>query len=292
MHAQWPLNAAEGGNFRRGRCKEQISANNAPHCHVSGMLKEYGTYFRKILPILNTNAEFCSVLSVAVTKEEISACVTHLVAIFVEAGTLASVFSDDNDIFSTFLSYCNLASSTPHVGQNLRQAIKSRQRLRAFRRNYHRKIIRDAGLNWKCPEQKISRDHRFEKARKIYAPFLHIPYPPQGEWVVEHPDVMHLWKKYLTYKKLPDTRRSHAPLHMIDMDSLFALIGPSEDAIVYDKDTKEMVLVVYRNICAVDELRDKADSVVIQAVDMLKNCRVSTNFVYVTLLFKSIHSPA
>ena len=255
------------------------------------MLKEYGIYFRKILPILNTNDEFCSLLSIAVTKEEISTCVTHLITIFDKVNAPTSVYSD-NDVFSTFLSYCNLASSTPHIGQNLQQAIKTRKRSCAFRRNYHRKIIRDAGLNWKSPKQQISRDQRFENARKIYAPYLHIPYPPRGEWIVEHPEVMHLWKKYLTKRKLPDKRGSHAPLHMIDMDALFALVGPSEDAIVYDKDTEEVVLVVYRNICAVDALVDKADSVVIQAVDTLKNCRVSTNFDY-TLLSKSlIHYPA
>ena len=256
------------------------------------MLKEYGIYFRKILPILNTNDDFCSLLSIAITKEETSACVTHLITIFNEVGAPASVYSNTNVIFSTFLSYCNLASSTPHIGQNLRRAIKSRKQKCAFRRNYHRKIIRDAGLNWKSLKQKISRDLRFENARKIYAPYLHVPYPPRGEWVVEHPEVMHLWKKYLTKGKLPDKRRSHAPLHMIDMDSLFAMIGPNEDAIVYDKDTGEVVLVVYRNICAADELVNKADSVVIQAVDMLKNCRVSTNLKF-TLLSKSlIHYPA
>ena len=98
---------------------------------------------------------------------------------------------------------------------------------------------------------------------------------------------MHLWKKFLTKRKLPDKRGSHAPLHMINMDSLFALIGPDEDAIVYDEDTGEVVLIVYRNICAADELVDKADSVVVQAVDMLKNCRVSTNSDH-TLLFKLV----
>ena len=218
------------------------------------MLKEYGIYFREILPILDTDDGFCSLLSSTVTKEETSTCVTHLVTTFVKVGAPASLYSNDSDIFSTFLSYCNLASSTPHIGRNLRQAIKSRKRTCAFRRNYHRKIIRDAGLNWKSPKQKIFRDQRFKNARKIYAPYLDIPYPPRGEWVVEHPDVMHLWKTYLTKRKLPDKRGSHAPLHMIDFDSLFALIGPDEDAIVYDKDTEEVVLVVYRNICAAGEL--------------------------------------
>lgn len=251
------------------------------------MLKEYGIFFRKILQIINTDDDFCSLLSVAVSKEETSACVNHLITLFVQVGAPATVYNDNNDIFGTFLSYCNLASSTPHIGQKLRQAIKSRKRICSFRRNYHRKIIRDAGLNWKSPKQKISRDQRFENARKIYAPFLHIPYPPRGEWVVEHPNVMHLWKKFLTKRKLPDKRGSHAPLHMINMDSLFALIGPDEDAIVYDEDTGEVVLIVYRNICAADELVDKADSVVVQAVDMLKNCRVSTNSDH-TLLFKLV----
>lgn len=260
--------------FRRDKHRIQTGANNPPHCHVSGMLKEYGIYFREILPILNADDDFCSLLSIAVTKEETGACVTHLVTRFIEVGAPASVYSDNNDMFSTFLSYCNLASSTPHIGQNLRRAIKSRKRTCAFRRNCHRKIIRDAGLNWKSPKQKNLRDQRFANARKIYAPYLDIPYPPRGEWVVEHPNVMHLWKKYLSKRKLPDKRGSHAPLHTIDFDSLFALIGPNEDAIVYDKDTEEIILIVYRNICAVAELVDKADSVVIQAVDMLKNCRV------------------
>lgn len=204
----------------------------------------------------------------------------------------ASLYSDNSGIFSTFLSYCNLASSTPHIGQNLQQAIKSWKRICAFRRNCHCKIIQDAGLNWKSPKQKIFRDKRFENARKIYAPYLDIPYPPWGEWVVKQPKVMHLWKTYLMKWKLPDKQGSHAPLHMINFDSLFALIGPNEDAVMYDKDTKEVVLVVYCNICAVDGLVDKADSVVIQAVDMLKNCHVSTKFGYTSLCKLLIHYPA
>ena len=160
------------------------------------------------------------------------------------------------DLFSLFLGYCNLASSSQHIGHNLREAIKSRKRICAFRRNYHRKIIRDAGLNWKSPKQKIARDERFNNARKIHAPYLDIPYPPRGEWVVEHPDIMLLWKKYLTQRKLPDKRGSHSPLHMIDADRLFASLKPDEDAIIYDKDSGEMVLVVYRDICPVYELVD------------------------------------
>ena len=110
----------------------QTCASNPLHCHVSGMLKEYGIYFRQILPILNTDEDFCSLLSIAVTKEETSACVTHLVTTFIKVGAPASVYSD-HGIFSTFLSYCNLASSAPHIGQNLRQAIKSRKQTCAFR---------------------------------------------------------------------------------------------------------------------------------------------------------------
>ena len=79
---------------------------------------------------------------------------------------------------------------------------------------------------------------------------------------------------------------------MINFDSLFALIGCNEDAVMYDKDTKEVVLVVYCNICAVDKLVDKADSVVIQAVDMLKNCHISTKFGYTSLCKLLIHYPA
>lgn len=75
---------------------------------------------------------------------------------------------------------------------------------------------------------------------------------------------------------------------MINMDHLFALIGPHEDAIVYNKESQEVILVVYRDICAVDELVNKADSVVIQAVDMLKNCRVSQFRAYHHYLSKSL----
>ncbi len=245
------------------------------------MLKEYGSFFRNISQTLNNDSEFCSLLSIAVTKSETDTCVTHLLAALDKIDAPATLYNH-NDIFGTFLCYCNLDSSSQHIGHDLRQAIKSRKRICAFRRNYHRKIIRDAGLNWKSPKQKIARDQRFNDARKIHAPYLHTPYPPRGEWIVEHPDIMHLWKKYLTKRKLPDKRRSHSPLHMIDADHLFALIGPDEDAIVYDKDSGEIVLIVYRNICAVGELVEKADSVAIQALDVLKNCRVSTDFEYAT----------
>ena len=130
--------------FQRARGRVQISANNPPHCHratSSDMLKEYGIFFRKILQIINTDDDFCSLLSVAVSKEETSACVNHLITLFVQVSAPATVYNDNNDIFGTFLSYCNLASSTPHIGQKLRQAIKSRKRICSFRRNYHRKII-------------------------------------------------------------------------------------------------------------------------------------------------------
>lgn len=261
----------------------EVQPTNQFRYHDSVMLKEYGSFFRSISQMLNNDNEFCSLLSIAITKDETATCVTHLLAALNKIDAPASLYNHD-DIFGTFLCYCNLASSSQHIGHHLRQAIKSRKRICALRRNYHRKIIRDAGLNWKSPKQIIARDQRFNNARKIYAPYLHIPYPPRGEWVVEHPDIMHLWKKYLTKRKLPDKRGSHSPLRMIDLDHLFALIEPGEDAIVYDKDSGEIVLIVYRNICAVGELVEKADSVIIQALDVLKNCRVSADFSYSTTI--------
>ena len=61
---------------------------------------------------------------------------------------------------------------------------------------------------------------------------------------------------------------------MLNFKQLFAVIGPDEDAIVYDRESGEIVLVVYRRFCPVPEFVEKADSVVTDAVDILKNVRV------------------
>ena len=116
----------------------QISTIN--QFHDSIMLKEYGSCFRSISQTLNNDSEFCLLLSVAVTKDETAACVTHLLAALNKIDAPASLYNHD-DIFGTFLCYCNLASSLQHIGHHLQQAIKSRKQICALRRNYNHNII-------------------------------------------------------------------------------------------------------------------------------------------------------
>lgn len=238
-------------------------------------MEQRNVAFRNALAELESNHNFSILLRNATSQDGIEAC-TKLLIGFLNASGAPLALCVREDLFNLFLTFCGTKGNLNYVGPNIRQAIRHRQEQKAIRLSYHRKVVRTVGLDWKSQRQTTARNSRFIQARKIHAHMLDNPYPPRGHWVIEHPDILNLWKEYLTSGKRHDKRTPRPPIHILDFEQLDASIRPDESAIVYDKDTHECVLVVYREICPVPELIEKADSVTVDAVDILKNVRVGT----------------
>ena len=236
-------------------------------------MEHWNIAFRAIVAEFESDDHFYSLLKNAISQTGFDACTKYLQVCLNTVGAPLALCIR-KDIFNLFLTFCGMESNQGYVGPNIRQALRHRLEQRAIRLSYHRKAVRTVGLDRRSKQQTDMRNNRFAQACKIHAIWLDTPYPPRGQWVVEHPNILNLWKRFLTNGKRHDNCMPRPSIHMLNFKQLFAVIGPDKDAIVYDRESGEIVLVVYRRFCPVPEFVEKADSVVTDAVDILKNVRV------------------
>jgi hypothetical protein len=76
---------------------------------------------------------------------------------------------------------------------------------------------------------------------------LETPYPPKYNWIVESVAIADLWRHHIEKAPQPDERHKRYPLYMHDPAKLQFDIDPNTSVIVYDKKTKELVMVILRN---------------------------------------------
>jgi hypothetical protein len=138
----------------------------------------------------------------------------------------------------------------------------------------HKKVdfIRRIGLDWSS----ATRDSFLGATRTIYLPKLDIPYPVAKHWICETDEVDDKWRDYLYNdpRSQPDRRRPRLPISRLDPAKLQLDIKADENALVYDKKTGELVLVVIRNFCQDPDLLAHIDGIIKQSVECRKSMRV------------------
>jgi hypothetical protein len=76
---------------------------------------------------------------------------------------------------------------------------------------------------------------------------LETPYPPRYNWIVESEGIEVLWRNHINESPQPDKRHKRYPLFMHDPAKLQFDADSNTSVMIYDEDTKELVMVILRN---------------------------------------------
>jgi hypothetical protein len=112
-------------------------------------------------------------------------------------------------------------------------------------------------------------------------------YPPFGKWVCETDSIRKLWHYHLRYDPQADKRLPrHEPV-VIKASKLDRVIKEDQSCIVRDPITKEIVLIVLRDIVNDMDVLDWLDDAVEEATSTRRNIRVSRFVPYFFLVLFS-----
>ena len=140
-------------------------------------------------------------------------------------------------------------------------------------RNRKRNFLRQTGLDWdEADKEKFLASADF---KTYHLKRLDTPYPELDSWVVESKEIHNKWDTWIRKGKLADKRRKRYTkvTHAIP-ENLQLNIPPDENALVYNAETGELVLVVIRQFCNYPDLLKWTDNIAQEAVGVRKSCRV------------------
>ncbi|RXW19508.1 hypothetical protein EST38_g6347 [Candolleomyces aberdarensis] len=101
----------------------------------------------------------------------------------------------------------------------------------------------------------------------------HEEYPPRGHWVASTPGIYKTWKQYLANCPLPDKGMKRKPVHLLERGRLSYSIPAELSCLIYDKKTKELVMVVIRDFCGVPAILKLAMEIVSRAAAVRRSVR-------------------
>jgi hypothetical protein len=152
-------------------------------------------------------------------------------------------------------------------------ALKQRQDYFITHRNQKVDFIHRIGLQW----SPAARNGFWNGIHVVELSKLVTPYPPVGHWICETDAIDAKWGKYLEEdpRAQPDRRRPRLPLFHMDVNMLKCDIRPGETAIIKDKDTGELVMVIFCSFSNHPGLLAHVDDIIKCAVEYRKSMRVS-----------------
>lgn len=158
--------------------------------------------------------------------------------------------------------------------QFIAMAAACKQRHDHFIAHRHKKVdfINRIGLNW----SPATRDHFIANTRTFFLTKLSTPYPIVQQWICETDSINSKWADYLQNdpKAQPDRRRPRLPIFHMNPAKLQLDIETDKNALVYDRNSGELIMLVIRNFCSEPNLLSHIDDVIKQAVDYRRSMRV------------------
>ncbi|XP_006454211.1 hypothetical protein AGABI2DRAFT_61502 [Agaricus bisporus var. bisporus H97] len=136
-------------------------------------------------------------------------------------------------------------------------------------RNIHHDVVRQLGLHWS--PQKIEDWNNQLPVERLEE--LKNPYPPPGKFVCEDDNIRQLWHRRIMEAKQADKRLKRCEPLVIDSKELVRTVGVSENLVVRDSLTGEIVLMVVRQFCRDIDIIAWMEDIVVEAVDICRNIR-------------------
>jgi hypothetical protein len=152
------------------------------------------------------------------------------------------------------------------------EALQQRKAYFTGKRHEKREFISRIGLGWLTTTRYVF----LQTTRTAFLSELDTPYPLARHWICETDEIDAKWHSYLydDPRSQPDRRRPRIPISLLDPAKLQLDIKADENALIYDRNTGELVLVVIRNFCQDRNLLVHIDEVIKQSVDCRKSIRV------------------
>jgi hypothetical protein len=134
-----------------------------------------------------------------------------------------------------------------------------------------RQFIQAIGLDW-TPS---TNESFYSAVETISLPKLATPYPPKEHWMVESLAIDNQWRHHIEHGKQPDKRARRYPLFHVDPSQLQRDISPTEDLLILDNDTGQLVMLILRRFCQHGPLLTHLGNVIKRAVEYRRSMRVS-----------------
>jgi hypothetical protein len=149
-------------------------------------------------------------------------------------------------------------------------ALRLRQQYFIDNRIQKRHLIHAIGLDW-TPAKNES---FYPTIETLTLSKLTAPYPPKHHWMVESSAIDNQWRYYIEHGKQPDKCHPRYPLFHVDPSKLQRDISPTEDLLVFDNETGQLVMLVVRRFCQYTPLLTHLGDVIKRAVQSRRSMRV------------------
>ena len=245
--------------------------------YIMGKHKQKGPRFSNHwLDLANNLANditFHKLFSNSLTKDSIQEATEYL-RTHLESLLAPTPMTQKKELFSDFINFCMEPHNSGSISVPLKKIINDWQVTALTQHVEHRRLVNQAGLNWKSPNQIICCDAKINAIWWYDLLPLATAYPPAGKWVLESSKTEQLWVQKLLHNPQPDRRLKWHLIQCLVWEQLALNVPPNADAIIYDAQTGHLALLVLRNFCMHPGLLDFIDEVVNLAVAMKQSIQV------------------
>ena len=174
-------------------------------------------------------------------------------------------------LFSIFTAWFGqYKAETSQKFSRITAALRLRQQYFINNRINKRHFIHVIGLDW-TPAMNES---FYSTIQTLSLSKLAAPYPPKHHWMVESSAIDNQWRYYIEHGKQPDKRHPRYPIFHVDPSKLQRDILATEDLLIFDKETGQLVMVVLRRFCQYTPLLTHLGDVIKRAVQSRRSMRV------------------
>lgn len=145
------------------------------------------------------------------------------------------------------------------------------------KRNRHRNFLQENDITKAYRENADQLIYESSAVEKVEMEKRPVAYPPLGKWVCDTDSIRKLWHYHLRFDPKADNRLPrHEPI-VINERKLDRIIAEDQSCIVRDSTTKEIVLIVLRDIISDMDVLEWLDDIVGEATGTRRNIRVRSD---------------
>jgi hypothetical protein len=227
-----------------------------------------------VFETIEDDSHLLDLLVIATTPAQQAFFIAALIKSLPDAFSGYSESKEPESFFPIFTAWFGQYKESSLKFRSIATALTLRQQYFIENRYHKRHFIHAIGLDW-TPDMN---DAFYSTIKTIYLSKLATPYPPKLHWMVESSTIDNQWRYYIEEGKQPDKRHPRYPLFHVDPSKLQSDISPTEDLLIIDSETGELVVLVLRRFCQHTPLLTHLGDVIKRAVQYRKSMRVCSSF--------------